>query len=287
MTVLRIGRGRLEAGAGAADLLEGEQHCRPIEQPLDAGPAGHAGTQGFGRRRLESQPRLVARGIEPAQRAAGDARPAKLDQMEPRHALLVERGHHRDVGGLAIDHRPLLAAQPAGLHPRGNAARTRIAGALGEREAADAAACGDAGQPGAALGFAAVAHQRIGRQAYRGREGHRCQHPADLLGQHAQGLGAHVCATVFLGQRGAEPAHVGHALPQAAIVGVGAIEDAAHRGRRAAIGEKAPRLLAQQLQVIGEIEVHESRSAACRPLVGQPAGRVRTMVAESAACAAC
>ncbi len=63
-------------------------------------------------------------------------------------------------------------------------------------------------------------------------------------------------AAEFLGDRDAEKAHLGEALPQLLVVGRLAVEHGAHRLRRAFFGEEFPRLVAQLFLVVGEIEVH-------------------------------
>ena len=63
-------------------------------------------------------------------------------------------------------------------------------------------------------------------------------------------------AAELLGDRDAEKAHLGQALPELLVVGRLAVEHGAHRLRRAFFGEEFPRLVAQLLLVVGEIEVH-------------------------------
>ena len=63
-------------------------------------------------------------------------------------------------------------------------------------------------------------------------------------------------AAVSLGDRGADPAHLGDLAPQRGIVAGIALERAARLRQRVALGEEAPRLFAQLLQLVGEIEVH-------------------------------
>ena len=63
-------------------------------------------------------------------------------------------------------------------------------------------------------------------------------------------------AAEFLGDRDAEKAHLGKALPQLLVIGGIAVEHGAHRLRRALFGEEFPRFVAHLLLFVGEIEVH-------------------------------
>ena len=63
-------------------------------------------------------------------------------------------------------------------------------------------------------------------------------------------------AAIGFRDRDAEKAHAGEALPQFAVIRRVAVEDGAHRLGRALLGEKFPRLVAQLLLLIGEIEIH-------------------------------
>jgi len=66
------------------------------------------------------------------------------------------------------------------------------------------------------------------------------------------GPGAAEC----LGDRDAEKAHLGEALPQFAVKGRIAVDDGAHRLGRAFLGEKFPRRIAHLLLFVGEVEIH-------------------------------
>ena len=63
-------------------------------------------------------------------------------------------------------------------------------------------------------------------------------------------------AAEFLGDRDAEKAHLGKALPQILVIGGIAVEHVAHRLGRALFGEEFPRFVAHLLLFVGEIEVH-------------------------------
>ena len=63
-------------------------------------------------------------------------------------------------------------------------------------------------------------------------------------------------AAIILGDRDAEKAHLGEALPQILVVGRLAVEHDAHSLGRTFFGEEFSRLVAELLLVVGEIEVH-------------------------------
>src|SRR5580704_13384526 len=63
-------------------------------------------------------------------------------------------------------------------------------------------------------------------------------------------------AAIFFGDRDAEKAHLGQPLPQLAIVIRLAVEHDTDRLRRAFFAQEFPRLVAQLLLVVGEIEIH-------------------------------
>ena len=79
---------------------------------------------------------------------------------------------------------------------------------------------------------------------------------AHFFGDHAEFEMAGAGAAELLGDRDAEEAHLGEALPQFLVVGRLAVEHFAHGLRRALLGEKFPRLVAHLFLFVGEIEVH-------------------------------
>ena len=68
-----------------------------------------------------------------------------------------------------------------------------------------------------------------------------------------------------LGDDDAEQPHVGEALPQRAIIGLGPVDDRAHRGGRAVLVEEAAHLVAQLDLFGGEFEVHPAPPMICSP----------------------
>src|SRR5207244_8438732 len=75
-------------------------------------------------------------------------------------------------------------------------------------------------------------------------------------GDHRKLEVAGAAAAVGFRDRDAKEAEFGKALPQLLVVGGLAFQHLAHRLRRALLGEKAPRLIAQLFLVFGEIEIH-------------------------------
>ena len=65
-------------------------------------------------------------------------------------------------------------------------------------------------------------------------------------------------AAELFGDRNAEKAHLGEALPQLLVVSRVAVEHGAHRLGRGFFREIFSRLVAQLLLVVGEIEIHGS-----------------------------
>ena len=134
--------------------------------------------------------------------------------------------------------------------------RRRIALAFEQRQRADRFARGDLRQPFLLLRLAAGEQDRFGGEIDRRRERHRRQRAAHFLGDHAEFEMARAGAAECFGDRDAEKAHLGEALPQFLVVRRLAVEHRAHRLRRAFLGEKFPRLVAHLLLFVGEIEIH-------------------------------
>ncbi len=81
----------------------------------------------------------------------------------------------------------------------------------------------------------------------------------ELLRDHAELEVAEAGAAVGLGDGGAHPAHLAHALPELDVVGRGAFQDAADAGRGRVLAEELARLLPERFLVGREIEVHGAR----------------------------
>ena len=151
-------------------------------------------------------------------------------------------------------------------------ARSFFASSLGQREAADGLALGDAGKPALLLGVTAGEQQGLGGQVDRRGEWGGGEAPAELLGDDAQLEVTEAGAAVGLGDRGAHPAHLAHSAPELRVVRFGPLEDAADAGGGRVLGEELPRLLAQGLLVGREVEVHGGRIIR-HPRAGRQPGR--------------
>ena len=79
---------------------------------------------------------------------------------------------------------------------------------------------------------------------------------AHFFRDHAELEMAGAGAAELFGDRDAEKAHLGEALPERLVVGRLAVEHLAHGLRRALFGEELPRLVAHLFLFVGEIEVH-------------------------------
>ena len=112
------------------------------------------------------------------------------------------------------------------------------------------------GQPFLLLRLAAGEQDRFGGEIDRGGKRYRRQRPAHFLGDHAKLEMTGAGAAEGFRNRDAEKAHVGKTLPQFAVIGLLAVDDRAHRLRRAFLGEKLSRLVAQLFLVVGKIEIH-------------------------------
>ncbi len=110
----------------------------------------------------------------------------------------------------------LVAGQAGAVGARRQVGRRRHLRALGQREAADRLALRDAREPALLLRVAARDAQRLGGQVDRGGERGGGEAPAQLLRDHAELEVAEAGAAVGLGDGGAHPAHLAHALPELA-----------------------------------------------------------------------
>jgi hypothetical protein len=91
-----------------------------------------------------------ARRVHRRDLSAGDAGAREIHQVE------TLAGHdHAEVGDIAVRHRDLRAAHAAAVGARCDIPGRRHARTLGQREAADGFALGDARQPALLLGFGA------------------------------------------------------------------------------------------------------------------------------------
>ena len=209
---------------------------------------------------------------------ARDAGPVQIDERK-HDAALALRGDDGEVGHVAVGHRQLLAVERAAAEGGAQLAHIGLARPFGQGQRADRLAATPARQPRLLLRLAAAGDDGLGGEVDRGRERHRRQRAAELLGQHAESEMAEAGAAVLLGDRRAGPAHGGDLLPQRLVVGLRPLQDLAHRRRRTALAQEFPRLLPQRLQVVAEIEVH----ARCLPPPASPnsGGSLRRSAAQA------
>ena len=249
--------GHLQTLVGAAGLFEGQQHGRPVEHLLHQGKAFSGLAQAAGRSAGEGQAGDVAGRVKAFEGLALDEVGAgHVDQEQAGLAALVGQ-HHRDHRVRAVGDRDLGPAQLAVLDLAGQGRGVGDAGAFGGGEAADPFAGRDLGQDKGLLLPRAGQHHRLGDEIDRRGEGDRGGDPAHLLGDGAELHVAQAQAAEFLGDRRAQPALLGHALPQLDVMGdVVVVEHLADRGAGAAGLHELARLVLEELLVVGIVEIH-------------------------------
>ncbi len=245
----------VERGLAATHLLEGDQHRCPVEQALDEGPARSGLAERLRRRVREGDRCHRSGGIDRFERRPAHAGGVQIHQVE-RHATTVPRRHHGEIRHVPIDHRSLGPGEPARFGAGGQTVRGRCLGSLGEGEAADRLAGGDPGQPVALLRVGSSQEQCLDGEVDGRGEGSRRNAAPELLGEHAELEVAESRPPVALGDRGAGPPHLRHAMPELGIIGRIAVEDAADPGGRGMLGEELPRLVAQRFLIRREVEIH-------------------------------
>jgi hypothetical protein len=189
-----------------------------------------------------------------------DAAAFQINQ-EQRNVVLASarsgtRGDHGKIRNRTIGNRLLHPVQGAAVRGQLDRFRRWISRALEQRQRTDGFAGSDLRQPFLFLCIRARQQQRFGGEVDGRRERHRRQRAADFLRDHAKLEMAGTRAAELFGNRDTEKTHLGEALPQFLVVGRLAVEHHAHRFRRAPLGEILPRLIAELLLVVGEIEVH-------------------------------
>ena len=102
-------------------------------------------------------------------------------------------------------------------------------------------------QPRLLLVLAAKARDGFRGDVDRAREWHRRVGFADFFCEYAEVHVAQAGAAVLFGQRCAQPAELGHALPEFAVETAAGIEQLTCAGYRAFVVKEAARLLTQQL----------------------------------------
>ncbi len=135
----RIGSRHFEAGLRAAHLLERDEDGGAVEQGLDQIETLSGRAERFRGDVPKNELRLVAGGIEAFQRSFRHAGIAEIDQIQRGFARAVG-GDHGEIGDLAVGNRELGSAELAVGYVRLDAYGIGIAGALRERQRADALA---------------------------------------------------------------------------------------------------------------------------------------------------
>ena len=173
-----------------------------IASALSAPGSGSAGAASKVRRACERVGSIVAivSRVTPAT--------VQLDQMQPgrRHARRRWRNRRCRRPPPPASCRAACRLSPA---PR-CAASTKAPGCSATAKQPIASPGGKTRQPGRLLRRAAVDQQRLGREIDRRRKGHRRHRASEFLGQHADREPTQPGAAVFLGDRRAGPAHLGH-----------------------------------------------------------------------------
>ncbi len=255
----RIGLGHVERGLRAAQLLEGEEHGGAVEEAAQQRQAVAGRAERLCRRAVEGEARMRAAGVDGRDGFAPHAERVEVED-EQREATLrrprAARGDDREIGDVAVGHGKLGAAQAAIDDARAQRLGIDRARTLRQRQRADRRARRELRQVALLLRRAAGDEERFAGEIGRGRERHRRERMAELLGEHAEAQMPQPRAAIFLGDRRADPAHPGDLLPQCLVIGAGAIDDAARRAQRVALAQELARLVAQRFEIVGEVEIH-------------------------------
>ena len=179
----------VERGLRAADLLEGEQHRRAVEQRAPAAASPRRRRPAARPARREGDPRVRARGVHGRHAAARvTPAPGQVDQEQGDGAPSALRGR-RTTAKSATSPSATGTFVPVSGPPsarRLDRAGARRARALGEGEAADGLAQRELGQPPLLLLVGAGEQDRLGREVHGRGERRRREAAAQLLGDHAQ-----------------------------------------------------------------------------------------------------
>src|SRR5262245_9135483 len=158
----------LECALGAADLLEGREHGRAVEQIQDRRLVS-AVREHLGARAVEGDPARGRRRVDRPHRRHLDARAIELDQREYWPGIAL-RHDDREPRDLSVGYRELHARELAARQSRGDRADGAAPGALAVRERADQLAGGETRQVLPLLLFAAELEHRLGREIDAGSE---------------------------------------------------------------------------------------------------------------------
>ena len=134
--------------------------------------------------------------------------------------------------------------------------RRHRARGFGTRHGSDQFAFSEFRQQVLLLLLAAGEQHCLGKHINRGRERHGSEHASKFLRDDAELERAQPQSAVCFRQSRAEPTHVGDARPQRPVISRIAFQHSAHLARGALRRKKSPRLIAQELLLVGEIEIH-------------------------------
>ena len=203
------------------------------------------GAQEVRRCAVEDNFRVAAGRIEGRHGAAADPGAGQIHEVEAARALRILGEDDGEVGHVTVGHGELGARERAARGLGGEVALRGGLRAFGHGNRADDFPGGKLGQIGLLLRFATEGQEGFRRQVNAGGEGRRRQHPAQLLGDHAQLEVAQADAAVGLGDGGGGPAQFHDALPEGLVEGRVPLKDGAYGFAIAAIPEEAPGLLPQ------------------------------------------
>ncbi len=205
--------GDLEGALGAAELLEGHEHGRAVENPVGQGRALTGVAEPRRGCALEADLRQRAGRIERADGGALHAVALEIHQHQA-HAAALLRGDHREARHVAVGYRQLRARELAALEGGLDALGRVLPGLLGEGEGADGLAGRELRQVLLLLLIAARLQDRLGGEVDARGERNRRQRAAELLGDHGELEIPEAGPAVLLGNHAALVAHLGGRLQE-------------------------------------------------------------------------
>ncbi len=156
---------------------------------------------------------MIAGGIDRFHAGARNASPLKIDHEEPDIGVVRARGDDREIRDLAVGRKCLDAAQLAAPDLGPDRGGRDLSGTLDQREGPDRLSRGDFWQPAPHLGLVAGQSQQLGSEVDGGGIGDRRQRASQFLGDDAEFECPRAGSSISLGNRDAEQAEVGEALP--------------------------------------------------------------------------
>ena len=239
----------------AADLFERKEHRGAVEQLFGLRPAFAFFTQQFARRVAETDRRMRTGRVERGHDLAFYAAPFRSTMYIDACFLSSFASTIAKSATSPSGHRHLRAFDRAFFRFRLQAAG-RFAGTFGDRKRADPFAGREFRQVARFLFGAAEGEQRFGGEVDARRKRRRREAAAEFFGEHAQFEVAEADAAVLFRYRSRRPAEVDHAAPELRVVRLIAVENAANRRQRTFVGEERLGLFAQQVLLVGKLEIH-------------------------------